>query len=89
MPRGHGRQAAEELAPTADEKVPLGQGLGAIILESGQKEPGLHFRNINVPETGQYSPSAQGWHIDDDEPVLDWYVPGGHGVGLTVPSVGQ
>ena len=44
----------------ADEKVPLGQGVGLIILESGQKEPALHFRNVGAPETGQYALTGHG-----------------------------
>ncbi len=77
------------MAPTADEKVPLGQGVGLIVLVLGQKEPALQFKTVGAPETGQYALTGHGSHSDDDDPLLDWYVPGEQGVGLMVPSLGQ
>ena len=44
----------------ADEKVPLGQGLGLIVLELGQKEPALQIKNVGAPETGQYALTGHG-----------------------------
>ena len=61
----------EEIAPTADENVPLGQGVGLIVFVLEQKEPALQVRNATAPETGQYALTGHGRHSDDDDPLLD------------------
>jgi hypothetical protein len=63
---------------------------GANILDEAQNVPALQFWYDAAPGTGQYAPTGQSWQSHfDQEPFLDKYVPVGHGVGLTVPSLGQ
>ena len=50
----------EEIAPTADENVPLGQGVGLIVFVLEQKEPALQVRNATAPDTGQYALTGHG-----------------------------
>jgi len=45
--------------PTAEEKEPLGQGKGVIILIPGQNEPAGQRRKLDAAETGQYAPAGQ------------------------------
>ena len=50
---------AEEIAPTADEKVPLRQGVGLIVSVELQNVPAGHAVNLFDPSAAQYAPKGQ------------------------------
>ena len=49
----------EEIAPTADEKVPSGQGVGLIVSVELQNVPAGHGVNLFDPSAAQYAPKGQ------------------------------
>jgi len=49
----------EEIAPTADEKVPLRQGVGLIVSVELQNVPAGHGVNLFDPSAAQNAPKGQ------------------------------
>ena len=73
MPGGQAWQAEADLAPTSDDHVPA-----------------LQFWNDDPPGTAQYAPAGHfRQSACDHDPLLDRYLPVPHGVGFTLPSLGQ
>ena len=59
MPAGHAAHVADELAPTADDSVPLAQLVGLVILVEPQYAPAGHGVDAFKPSAPQYAPAAQ------------------------------
>ena len=49
----------EELEPTTDEKLPLGQGVGLIVSVELQNVPAGHGLNLFDPSAAQNAPKGQ------------------------------
>ncbi len=93
VPAGQARQTEALVAASVMEYVP-GEQDRQVDAESApsaaDQEPLLQFWYMYDPGMEQYEPVGQVRHCDNDEELLlDWYVPVGQGVGLTVPPLGQ
>ena len=73
VPGTQARQAEADLDPFPDDHVPA-----------------LQFWNDDPPGTAQYAPAGHfRQSACDHDPLLHRYVPVPHGVGFTLPSLGQ
>ena len=93
VPARQGRHAEALVAASVTEYVPGEQDRqveAASAPFAADQEPLLQFWYMYDPGMEQYDPAGHSRHCDSDEELLlDWYVPVGQGVGLTVPSLAQ
>jgi hypothetical protein len=93
VPAGQARQTEALFAASVMEYVPGEQDRhvdAASAPFAADQEPLLQFWYMYDPGMEQYEPAGHVIQCDsNDEPVLDWNVPVGQGVGLTVPSLAQ